>query len=146
VECELVIMRHDAEAVPRPDSAWRLVSVLDTLDPPDKAAAEGRLSHTVARRMMAATISARAGRRDIARAEIARARRATAGDSAARVDLDYDEAYLRLVLGERARATRLLADYIDARPLTREYLARDPLFRGITLPAPGRATSDSSAP
>lgn len=145
VECELVIMRHDADATPNPDSAWKLVSVLDTLDPPDKAVAEGRRSHLVARRMIAATISARAGRRGRARAEIARARQATAADSAARIDLAYDEAYLRLVLGEREQATRLLADYIRARPLAREYLARDPLFRGLAIPpAPGPPTSDST--
>ena len=47
------------------------------------------------------------------------------------MDLGYDEAYLRLVLGERERAVQLLREYVAARPLTRDYLARDPLLRGL---------------
>jgi hypothetical protein len=52
------------------------------------------------------------------------------------MDLNYDEAYLRLVLGERRRALELLKAYVEARPLAREYLARDPLLQGLRLPAP----------
>ncbi len=133
VECELTLMRHNARATPEPDSAWALVKELDRLDPADKARAEGRAYHPIYRRVVAATISARAGRRGIARAELARARRATVGDSTLRLDLASDEAYLRLVLGERERATALLRQYIQARPMARDYLARDPLLRGLRL-------------
>jgi serine/threonine-protein kinase len=132
VECELTLMRHSG-AAPHPDSAWALVQALDSLDPPEKARAEGRTYHTIYRRIVAATISARAGRQDVARAEIARARRATRGDSTLSMDLAYDEAYLRLVLGEQARATELLRGYIKARPMARAYIARDPLFKGMNL-------------
>jgi tetratricopeptide (TPR) repeat protein len=133
VECELTLMRHDAAARPNPDSAWKLVAVLNRLDPPDRAKSEGRTYHTIYRRVVAATISARAGRPDIARAEIARARRATAGDTTLSMDLNYDEAYLRLVLGERERAAALIREYLDARPLARDYLARDPLLREFRI-------------
>ena len=133
VECELTLMRHNATARPNPDSAWKLVAVLERLDPPDRAKSEGRTYHTIYRRVVAATISARAGRQGMARAEIARARRATAGDTTLSMDLNYDEAYLRLVLGERERATELIRKYLDARPLARDYLARDPLLRGFRI-------------
>jgi hypothetical protein len=135
-ECELTLLRHDIDAPPDPRRAWALVKELEQLDPAEKARIEGRQYHTIYRRVVAATISARAGRRDIARAEIARARRATAGDSVLSMDLAYDEAYLRLVLGERARAVELLRAYIEARPMARDYLARDPLLRELKVQSP----------
>jgi serine/threonine-protein kinase len=135
VECDLTLMRHDIDAVPRPDSAWALVRLLDRLDPPDRAGAAGRPYHIIYRRVVAATISARAGRHGIARRELERARRAAAADSVLQLDLGYDEAYLRLVLGEPDSAIALLRAYIEARPAAREYLARDPLFRGLRLDA-----------
>jgi TolB-like protein len=133
VQCELTLMRHDADARPNPDSAWKLVATLERLDPPDRAKSEGRAYHTIYRRIVAATISARAGRPDIGRAEIARARRATKGDTTLDMDLNYDEAYLLSVLGERRRAAALLRAYINARPLSRDYLARDPLLQSLPL-------------
>jgi tetratricopeptide (TPR) repeat protein len=136
VECELTLMRHNLRRKADPDSAWKLVRTLEQLDPPERARAEGREYHLIYRPLVAATISARAGRPDVARAAIARARHQTASDSTLSRDLDYDEAYLRLVLGERDRAMRLLKDYVKARPLAREYLARDPLFQALRRPAP----------
>jgi hypothetical protein len=133
VECELTLMRHNAAASPDQDSAWALVRELDRLDPAGKAQAEGRAYHTIYRRVVAATISARAGHPELARAELARARRLTARDSTLRIDLMYDEAYLRLVLGEKERAAALLRQYFEARPMSREYIARDPLFRSLRL-------------
>jgi tetratricopeptide (TPR) repeat protein len=131
LECELTLMRHDQASKPNPDSAWKLVAALERIHPAEVARLEGREYHTIYRRIVAATISARAGRKDIARVEIARARRATKGDTTLSMDLGYDEAYLRLVLGERERAVQLLREYVAARPLTRDYLARDPLLRGL---------------
>jgi TolB-like protein/tetratricopeptide (TPR) repeat protein len=128
VECELTLLRHDLRARPMPESAWALVGILDRLLPVDKAAAAGLLYHTIYRRIVAATISARAGNPDTARAELARAHRATANDSSLRLDLAYDEAFLRLVMGERDRAEQLLASLVSARPVLGPLLARDPLF------------------
>jgi serine/threonine-protein kinase len=140
VECELTLMRHDVERPADADSAWKLVRMLERIDPAERARAEGRAYHRIYRRVVAATISARAGRPGIARAEIARARRETASDTTLSMDLNYDEAYLRLVLGDRAEARRLIAAYVRARPLARDYLARDPLLRALRSPEP----SDSS--
>lgn len=133
LECELTLMRHDIDARPDASRAWELVRQLERLDPQDKASAAGRTYHTIYRRVVAATISARAGRHDIARAEIARARQATAGDSALRLDLAYDEAYLRLVLGQREQATRLLRHLLSVRPVLRPMLERDPLFKELPI-------------
>jgi TolB-like protein len=131
VECELTLMRHDPKAVPRPDSAWALVRTLEQMDPADKARGEGRAYHPIYRRLVAATISARAGQRAVAVLELARASRATAGDTTLQMDVLYDEAYLRLVLGERDRAASLLKQYLAARPMARDYLARDPLWKDL---------------
>ena len=133
VECELTRMWYDQAAPPDPDSGWALVRRLETIDPRDKARAEDRSYHPIYRRIVAATISARAGQRDLARAELARARRATEGNPALAMDLACDEAYLRLVLGDTARAVALLRGYVKARPMARTYIARDPLFRGVTF-------------
>ena len=133
VECELTLMRHDVHRAPDPDSAWTLVRELDRLDPAAKAKAEGRAYHTIYRRVVAATISARAGQHALARAELARARSSAKPDSILRVDLLYDEAYLWLVLGDTGRARTTLREYTDKRPMTREYLARDSLFNGLPL-------------
>ena len=131
VECELTLLRHDPRARPDPDSAWALVRTLERLDPVEKASAAGRAYHSIYRRIVAATLSARAGHPDTARAELARALRATAGDSSLRLDLAYDEAYLRLALGEPERAKELLRALIAARPLLGPMLTRDPLFAGL---------------
>ena len=98
-----------------------------------EAKAAGREYHTIYRRVVAATISARSGHPELARAELARAIQATKGDTSLRLDLAYDEAYLRLVLGERDRARLLLQSLIKARPILRGQLARDPLFRGLRV-------------
>jgi serine/threonine-protein kinase len=68
IECALTLMRHDPEAPPDADSAWALVRTLERLDPPERARAEGRAYHVIYRRVVAATISARAGRPPVARA------------------------------------------------------------------------------
>ena len=134
VECELTLLRHDIDQPPNPDSAWRLVRELDRLDPPEAAQRTGRLVyHSIYRRIVAATLSARAGDTELARAELTRARRVTARDTSLRLDLAYDEAYLRLVLGQRERAVGMLQNLVVARPVLRPLIARDPLFRQLRL-------------
>src|SRR5260370_37408596 len=51
--------------------------------------------------------------------------RAAVASSAAQQNLDYDEAYVRLLLGERAVALQLLGSYLSARPENRAYVAED---------------------
>ena len=131
VECELTLMVHDASLPANADSAWALVRELDRLDPAVKARAEGRAYHPIYRRVVAATISARAGGRNIARAELARAIAATKGDSVLKLDLAPDEALLRLALGDRKRAAELVRGYLKARPMARDYFAREELFKDL---------------
>ena len=133
VECALTLMCHDVTVPADPDSAWALVRELDRLDPAEKARAEDREYHTIYRRVVAATISARKGQRDIARAELARAISATRGDSTLTLDLAPDEAVLRLALGERERAAQLVRGYLKARPMAREYFAREQVFKDLDL-------------
>ncbi len=132
VECALTLLRHDPRSAATPESAWALVRTLERLDPAGKAIAAGRAYHPIYRRIVAATVEARAGHRDTARAELARARRATDGDSSLRLDLSYDEAYLLLTLGEADQARRLLRALVTARPLLGPLLAKDPLFEPLS--------------
>jgi tetratricopeptide (TPR) repeat protein len=133
VECALTLMGHDLTLPANPDSAWTLVRELERLDPAEKAKAEDREYHTIYRRVVAATISARKGQRDIARVELARAIAATRGDSTLTLDLAPDEALLRLALGQRDRAEQLVRGYLRARPMAREYFAREQAFKDLDL-------------
>ena len=59
-------------------------------------------------------------------------------DADLRLSLAYDEAYVRLKLGERDAARRLLDGLAAARPPLGPYLRRDPLFRELfTASRPG---------
>jgi DNA-binding SARP family transcriptional activator/TolB-like protein/tetratricopeptide (TPR) repeat protein len=134
VECGLTLLREDPSLPPDPRRAWQLVAELERLDAAPRAHAEGRAYAPVYRRVVAATVSARAGDAARARAELAWARNEVRGDTAAAVSLAYDEAYVRLVLGDRAGARARLDAYLAARPALRPYLARDPLFRDLYRP------------
>jgi hypothetical protein len=136
LQCQLVLMRRDTSARPNADSAWRLVAEMNRLDPPEKARAAGRAYFAIFRRMVAATISARAGHPDIARAEIARAYAATNGSKELAIDLLYDESLLRQELGEHATARRLAYQLLCARPLEQHLILRDPLFAWLPPPPP----------
>jgi serine/threonine-protein kinase len=130
-ECALTLLREERAGTPPADSAWRLVAALERLDPPAVARAAGRGYSPLYRRMVAAAVSARAGDGARARAEAERARRAAGDDAELRLSLRYDDAYLRLALGDTAGARAELDAYAAARPALREYLARDPLFGGV---------------
>ncbi len=150
MECRLTLMREDPSQPPDPEQAWRLVAELDRLDPPAHALSEGRAYSPVYRRALTAAILARAGETDSARAVVARARRAVGSDDELRLSLDYDEAYVRLLLEEREAARRLLEGVLARRPALRPFAARDPLFRGLLRPPatapPGGAGTGREAP
>jgi len=130
-DCALVLLARDPSAPALPDSAWRLVADGDRLDPPAAAVAAGRPYPAVFRRMMAAAVLARAGLGDSARAVSARARRQVQGDGELRVNFLWDDAYVSLLLGDRARSATLLDHFVAARPAFREYVLREPAFRGV---------------
>jgi DNA-binding SARP family transcriptional activator/TolB-like protein len=149
LECGLTLMREDRSRPPDPAAAWRLVAALDRLDPPGRAAAEGRAYSPVYRRALAAAILARAGERDSARAVLARARAAVEDDQERRLDLAYDEAYVLLLLGERDAARARLREVLAHRAWLREFARTDPLFRELLAPAPpatGSPTAGGTPP
>ncbi|HEY0018419.1 MAG TPA: BTAD domain-containing putative transcriptional regulator [Longimicrobium sp.] len=131
LECRLTLMRLGVSGPPDPALAWRLVAELEAMNPPAAAAAGGYAYAPVYRRMAAAAVSARAGDAARARAELARARVDAALEPESRVSLAYDEAYLLLLLGDRAGARERLDAYLAQRPALRGLLARDPMVREL---------------
>ncbi|MGI8547144.1 MAG: protein kinase domain-containing protein [Gemmatimonadaceae bacterium] len=131
VECRLALMLFDTSAAPNPQRAWALVEKLDSMDPRAEALSSRHAYNPIFRRMVAALVLARAGQRDSARAVAALARREVGDDPVARIDFDYDEARLRMALGERDATLRLLTEYLAARPTLKPYVVRDPLFAGL---------------
>jgi tetratricopeptide (TPR) repeat protein len=131
VECRLTLLREDPSLPPDPDRAWALLAELERLDPAPRARDEGRAYSPLYRRAAVAAVLARAGAKDSARAVVARARAQAAANEDLRIPFLYDEAYVRLLLGDRAGARRLLDEYLAARPSFRAYLARDVLFRDL---------------
>jgi DNA-binding SARP family transcriptional activator/TolB-like protein len=144
LECRLTLLREDPAQPQDPALAWELVGALDAMDPPARARGAGRAYSPVYRRMVAASVSARAGDAARARAGVARARREVGNDAELRLSLAYDEAYVRLRLGEREAARRLLDALVAARPPLGPYLRRDPLFRELFTPPP--ASSPGTRP
>jgi TolB-like protein len=131
VECRLTLARDDPSAPPDPARAWALLAELERLDPPGRAAEEGRGYSPAYRRAAVAAVLARVGHADSARAVLARARTEAAASADSRVSFLYDEAYVVLLLGDRAGARRLLDAYLAARPELRAYVTRDAAFRTL---------------
>jgi tetratricopeptide (TPR) repeat protein len=140
VECQLSLLLHDTISAPNPRRAWALVARLDSMDPPAQAATTSHAYSPIYHRMVAAAISARAGDRDSALAVMARARRTVDQEPEWRTDLLYDEAYVRIALGQPDSAIGLLRRYLTARPTLTSYIRRDPLFTSLR----GSSISESS--
>lgn len=135
-QCPLLLLRADTSRPPDAARAVRLVARLDRLDPPARAQSEGRAYAPLFRRAVAAAVLARAGAADSARAMLARARREAERDADLATSLAYDAAYVHRELGEPDSARALLEWAFTRRPQMRDFASRDPLFRGLPLPAP----------
>jgi hypothetical protein len=83
---------------------------------------------------VAAAGSARAGDADSARAVTARARQEVGANAELGFSLDYDEAWVRLMLGDVPGARALVERMTRAKPSLRAYLLRDPLVRSLSPP------------
>ena len=148
VECRLTLLRADDSRAPEAALAWRLVAELEQLDPPARAAADGRAYAPIYRRMVAAAVSARAGDTARARLEVqrGRARAAASGDPQSPVALAYDEAYVLALLGDRAGARARIREYLAARPALRPLVLRVPLLRGLVSGDAAAGTPAGSRP
>jgi DNA-binding SARP family transcriptional activator/TolB-like protein/tetratricopeptide (TPR) repeat protein len=134
VDCRLTLLREDMSRPPDTALAWRLVAELETMDPPVRASAAGRVYAPIYRRMSAAMISVRAGDAGRARAVLARARLDAAVDPESQISLVYDEARLLLLLGDSAEARRRLDVYLAQRPSLRDLVRSDPLLAPLLRP------------
>ncbi len=135
VECRLTLLREDPSLPPDPARAWALVAELSRLDPDGRARDAGRPYSPLYRQAAVAAVLARAGAADSARAVLARLHRQAGNRPELRLPLLYDEAYVLLLLGDRAGARRRLDEYLAERPSLRAYVARDVFFRELFAPA-----------
>ena len=130
LQCELTLARHDVTRRADPVWAWAVVDTLGRMYPPDKAARAGRYYSPLYWRVVAATIAARAGRRQQARAAmdtvVARATR-----DHVLTDLAPDRAYFEWVLGDTAAATSIMAAFLKERGQQRANMEADALLGPI---------------
>jgi len=124
-QCDLTLMGWAAKGRRPVDSAWRLLASIERRD------SLGVLSPMWGyRRMFVASVLARSGLGDSARAVIQRVRRETP-DHPGSSDVTDIEAYVRLQLGERDAAVSLLERYLEELPSARAYVARNPWYREL---------------
>jgi serine/threonine-protein kinase len=116
-ECQLWLMGMKGER-PDIDKAWQLHQEFVKLTPPNLRARDSLYGH-----MIVALVLVRAGQPDSARSLMSRSR----GDATidATKDLAYYEAGVRVQLGDKDEALRLLSTYVAANPHRRTGIAKD---------------------
>jgi DNA-binding SARP family transcriptional activator/TolB-like protein/tetratricopeptide (TPR) repeat protein len=123
-ECRLKLMPFtDGE----PKEAWALVDTLDRLDPPAVGSMSDHPYSHVYRRLLAGLVSARAGDRARARREMSAMSPRVAADSAMRVDIQPDLAWIEAELGDSTSARARMRKYLDRRPAMRDFYKGTPL-------------------
>jgi len=126
--CRLTILAWPAPGQLGPEAradvarAWRLVSELERLSPPEE-----RKAYLPRWQIRVAGVLGRAGLRDSAEAVIRRARAAAPED----LEMDFYEAEARMLLGDREATLRLLARDVAANPRFRKYTRMYPVFRPL---------------
>jgi tetratricopeptide (TPR) repeat protein len=126
--CRLTILAWPAPGQLAPEAradvarAWRLVSELERLSPPEE-----REAYLPRWQIKVAGVLGRAGLRDSAEAVIRRARAAAPED----LEMDFYEAEARMLLGDREATLRLLARDVAANPRFRKYTRAYPVFRPL---------------
>jgi tetratricopeptide (TPR) repeat protein len=153
VECQLTLMGFDGGGPPDLPRARALERELTQLDPPEASRADGRGYTPLYRTITVAKVAARAGRRDTAEALIRQVRNQAGKDPELRLDLAYDEACVRLLLGQRDSVFPLLSYFLRERPHDRGFVAQSPALRSLhgdlrfdTLVAPRRRGFTAGSP
>lgn len=131
VECRLTLLGYPGPEPASVDLAWRLYRELEQLDPPDAARAAGRDYTPVFRKMAVARVAARAGQADTARTLSLAARAEVRGDSMLESAQAGDEAYVRLLLGERDSTIVLLGRMLAVQPRLRRQVAENVKYRSL---------------
>jgi tetratricopeptide (TPR) repeat protein len=125
VDCEITLLGWTGRG---PQHIARALEVLDDVTRADSLGAFG--PKPAYARMWIAALYARTGMAAEARAFIDSAQR-VAGDIGPAADVRHIEAYVRLLLGRRDAALRVLSDYLALHPESRPYVARSPWFKSV---------------
>ena len=133
-DCQLHVIGWRGRTPQALDSAWRTLDGIESGD----SAGFGAATWTW-RRMLVAAVAARAGMTDSARAVVLRTE-AQRGDRPA---AEIPRAYVLLLLGDRQAALRVLREFAESRPSSRQLIATHPWFRELQSDAwfQGLATS-----
>ena len=145
--CQLTLLSRSASGQPAKPTAnvaraWHLVARLERFSSPEERAA-----YLPRWQMMVAAVLGRAGLTDSAESVIRRARAAAPNDA----ELDFYEAEVRMLLGDREAALQLLMRDLEAYPRFRDYMRVNRLFRPLWTDPRFRALmgeppSDSAQP
>jgi DNA-binding SARP family transcriptional activator/class 3 adenylate cyclase/TolB-like protein/tetratricopeptide (TPR) repeat protein len=131
VECRLVIMARTDTGSVDVARAERLLREINAAQPPAVARATGDEYLPVYRQMLFAAVLAREGDHDRARSVMERARAELPANPEIQASFAYDEAHVRLFLGDRAGAVRAIAELIRIQRFMRRFVANDHLFRSL---------------
>jgi serine/threonine protein kinase/tetratricopeptide (TPR) repeat protein len=135
-ECRLIVLAWSVRDRSQVDEAWNAAQRIQTeVTNPD---VKNRWPN---HHLMVAMILARAGMAESARAVVAAVHRDQPPNRSI-VDIAYDEAYVWLLLNDRAKALSLLRSYVMAHPEDREYVRGSPWFQSLREDSVFRSLTD----
>lgn len=126
LECELTILGWSGSRPQDVPEAWRLLREIEEGKP-----APALLETWPFRRMMVAAVIARAGLHDSARSVI-RSTRANVPSEQLLLNLAFQEAYVRLLIGDTTATLDLLDEFLSVGPQWRDLVADSPWFEPIS--------------
>ncbi len=141
VECQLSIAAWYGDPQVTPDSAAKLLQAMRVLDPVAPGSDQRGYS-SVYRLTLYAAILARAGDQQQALQLLDSLRTIASVYPSLGLAFPFDETHVLLALGDTARATRALHQYLALNPQYQDFIAGFPPFQSITaMPQPHPATT-----